>query len=543
MFSLPGLVQYGSLKNHLRLARGNGGSRMSNRLGLPREGGVPPTLAPAFQDIGRLAVGGSVKHAGAYYTPDPVAASLVRWAVRRDTETMLDPACGDGRFIRLHRNSVGVEQDPRAVGAAVAAAPWAAVHEGDFFTWAATARLRFDCAAGNPPFIRYQIFKGAVRERALGLCARLGAKFSGLASSWALFLVATASLLRPGARMAFVVPAEIGHAPYAAPLIDYLVEHFAIVHVVAIREKLFPELSEDCWLLFAEGYGASTGELRFTLLDRFSPCVRPPRSYERVSVKEWRASWKRRLRPYLLPQEARELYRHVADAPTSRKLGDMASVGIGYVSGANDFFHLRPSEKERLGIPGKLLQASVRNGRALPKRELTRAAVEVWERKDEPIYLLRLSKSQDIPQAVARYLDTPEGRTAREAYKCRVRTPWYSVPDVQIPDFFLTYMSGRTVNLVRNLAACTCTNSVHSVRLHDSRRISMLHDLWDTPFVQLSCEIEGHPLGGGMLKLEPREACQVVLPSPTLIEHLPRAAFEDAISRMQTWRHYGSAAR
>jgi hypothetical protein len=80
------------------------------------------------------------------------------------------------------------------------------------------------------------------------------------------------------------------------------------------------------------------------------------------------------------------------------------------------------------------------------------------------------------------------------------------------------------------------------VRLHNRSELSTLYGLWDTPFVQLSCEIEGHPLGGGMLKLEPREAAQVVLPSPMLLEHLPGAALEDAISVMQTWRHYAATA-
>jgi hypothetical protein len=75
---------------------------------------------------------------------------------------------------------------------------WALVHEGDFFAWAGETAERFDCAAGNPPFIRYQTFKGITRARALDLCARHGADFSGLASSWAPFLVATATLLKPG---------------------------------------------------------------------------------------------------------------------------------------------------------------------------------------------------------------------------------------------------------------------------------------------------------------------------------------------------------
>ena len=497
----------------------------------------PPTGigSPARRAVSR-------KQAGAYYTPDPVAASLVEWAVRTEADRMLDPACGDGRFIRAHRNSVGIERDLCATATAIAVAPWARVHESDFFVWAAQSRDRFDCAVGNPPFIRYQTFNGTVRERALNLCARLGVKFSGLASSWPLFLVATAGLLKRGGRMAFVVPAEIGHAPYAAPLLEYLIEHFAVVHIVAVREKLFPDLSEDCWLLYAEGYGTSTSAIRFTALDTFTPMQRPPRTYERISVREWRTSWKRRLRPYLLPRQTRDLYQQVADAPESCRLGDLASVGIGYVSGANDFFHLRPSQAERFGIPKQLLHPTVRNGRALRERELTRNIVQKWVMADEPIYLLRLSKSLEIPSSVGRYLDTSEGRAAREAYKCRVRTPWYSVPDVQTPDFFLTYMSGRTAGLVRNLAACTCTNSVHSVRLYDKRATTTLYDLWGTPFVQLSCEIEGHPLGGGMLKLEPREAAQIILPSPLLLEHLPQSVLADAISTMQTWRHYAAAA-
>lgn len=480
----------------------------------------------------------SQKHAGAYYTPDQVVGSLVKWAVRSSHERMLDPSCGDGRFIAAHRNSVGIEQDSEAARTAVGRAPWALVHEGDFFAWAFATEERFDCAAGNPPFIRYQTFKGEVRERALRLCASLGAQFSGLASSWAPFLVATASLLTRGGRLAFVVPAEIGHAPYAAPLLEYLVWKFDVVQIVAVREKLFPELSEDCWLLFADGFGGSTDHIRFTVLDRFKPSARPPREYERIAVTEWRDVWKRRLRPYIVPHESRELYQLVATHPQTKRFGDIASIGIGYVSGGNDFFHLRPSEADKLNIPEKFLHPTVRNTRALPSRQITLDTVKEWHSSDDPMLLLRLPKEGSLPTSVKRYLDSSEGREVREGYKCRNRKPWYSVPDVQFPDFFLSYMSGRTPALVRNGANCTCTNSVHSVRLKQKTVLSRLLDLWDSPIVKLSCELEGHPLGGGMLKLEPREATEVVLPPTDLIAQLPGAAIEDAVSTMRTWRHY-----
>ena len=242
------------------------------------------------------------KFRGAYYTPENVVSTLVRWVVRDEADRLLDPSCGDGRFIARHRNSVGIEQDADTAAQAVIRAPSALVHAGDFFAWAAHTGERFDCAAGNPPFIRYQTFKGTTRARALDLCSQHGADFSGLTASWAPFLVATASLLRPGGRMAFVVPAEVGHAPYAAPLVEYLVRNFRTVQIVAVREKLFPELSEDCWLLYAAGFGEATCELRLSVMDRFAACATPPRPAVLVSVEEWRRLWNRRLRPYLPSQ-------------------------------------------------------------------------------------------------------------------------------------------------------------------------------------------------------------------------------------------------
>lgn len=478
------------------------------------------------------------KQRGAYYTPDDVSRTLVRWALRRDSDRLLDPSCGDGRFIALHRRCVGVEQNPEAARAAMHRAPAALVHEGDFFAWATHTAERFECAAGNPPFIRYQSFKGAVREQAQRFCASIGVHFSGLSSSWAPFLVATASLLKQGGRMAFVVPAEIGHAPYAAPLMEYLIGHFAHVQIIAVREKMFPELSEDCWLLYAEGFGNATDAIKLSMQDRFTPSAHPPSKHLRIEVTQWRQTAKRRLRPYLLQKDMLDLYFRLAAEPRVQRLGDLARIGIGYVSGANDFFHLRPSEAARWNIPLSVLHPTVRNGRVLPDKALTKTAVIEWLNSDDPILLLRLPKSNDLPNGVKRYLDTDAGREARLTYKCRTRAPWYSIPDVQVPDFFLSYMSGRNASLVRNDARCTCTNSVHAVRLYDPRYGAQLQDAWRSPLVQLSCELEGHPLGGGMLKLEPREAQQVLVPRRVKLSPDETEAIENSLNHLRQWRHY-----
>jgi hypothetical protein len=169
---------------------------------------------------------------------------------------------------------------------------------------------------------------------------------------------------------------------------------------------------------------------------------------------------------------------------------------------------------------------------------VTAATVEEWMTRDEPMLLLRLKKGQDLPISVLRYLNTPPAKAASETYKCRNRDPWYVVPDVRVPHAFLTYMTGNGASLVANLAGCVCTNSLHAVTLRRNVSVATLQKRWDHPLVRLSCEVEGHPLGGGMLKLEPGEATRVILPARRLRKH-EAALVEAGLITMRKWRHCG----
>ena len=125
------------------------------------------------------------KEKGAYYTPDQVVRSLLSWAVRSDEDRLLDPSCGDGRFLAGHLKSVGIERDSNASASAMRRAPSALVHKCDFFDWAgqhrralrmrrlATRRLsainasRAPCASGRSTCVRCWV-------SVFQLCRRLG---------------------------------------------------------------------------------------------------------------------------------------------------------------------------------------------------------------------------------------------------------------------------------------------------------------------------------------------------------------------------------
>jgi hypothetical protein len=107
-----------------------------------------------------------------------------------------------------------------------------------------------------------------------------------------------------------------------------------------------------------------------------------------------------------------------------------------------------------------------------------------------------------------------------------------------MPDYMLSYMSGRTASLVRNIAGVTCSNSVHAIKIRDHDMAAKLLPLWDSPFVRLSCELEGHALGGGMLKLEVREASRVLFAADCITGNAEPDILEEGIRTLQSWRHY-----
>lgn len=342
--------------------------------------------------------------------------------------------------------------------------------------------------------------------------------------------------------MAFVVPAEIGHAPYAAPLVAWFATRFARLRIAAIRQKLFPALSENTWLLFADGFGGSTDALEFAILDRFQTNADATPA-ETVSLAAWRR-WGRRLRPFLLPWTVRAAYRDAVELGGTTTLGRIARVGIGYVSGDNRFFHLRPSRAQQLQIPEALLEPTVRSGRDLGNGAVTEQTVAQWRADDAPNFLLRLDAASAEAPGVRRHLDSEAGQTARQRYKCRIRNPWYAVPQAKAPHLFLSYLSTDTPRLVENRAGCVCANAVHAVHLRNGGLLPqsiaprMLCRQWRTPLTALSCEVEGHPLGGGVLKLEPREALRVAVTAQELPDESDRL-FRQGTGRLQKWRRRG----
>lgn len=99
--------------------------------------------------------------------------------------------------------------------------------------------------------------------------------------------------------------------------------------------------------------------------------------------------------------------------------------------------------------------------------------------------------------------------------------PWWRVPLVKPADVFLTYMNADTPRLSANRAKVHNLNSVHGLYLRPQLRglgIEALPLAAINSMTLLGAEIVGRAYGGGLLKLEPRGADLLPVPSPAAVE-------------------------
>jgi len=494
--------------------------------------------AGALGTDGPVDTAGLRKSRGAFFTPVELCDYLATWAIRLPTDQVLEPSCGEAAFLlssaaRLEQLGAqpssgllhGVELHAPSVAAArrlLSDLGWPAdVTQGDFF--AVDGRRKYDAVIGNPPYIRYQDFNGTARARSRAAALRAGVGLTALASSWAAFTVHAAEFLRPGGRLGLVLPGELLTVNYAARVREYLMARFGRVRLVVFTERVFPGVQEEVVLLLAEDALAPGGtdhcELRQVNAARDLRLLAAgaDESYSWTPV-DTRAKWT----PALLPAAALHAYTTAQATPDFHTLSDWGETTLGMVTGNNRFFALSPARAAELGLSeAELIPLSPPGSRHLRGLTLAPSAWAELGRSGSATWLFRPAADREQLSGAARaYIEAGERLGVDQAYKCRVRKPWWRVPLVPPADLLLTYMNADTPRLTTNRARVHHLNSVHGVYLHPGRKAigaDLLPLASLNTMTLLGAETVGRAYGGGMLKLEPKEADQLPVPGAELL--------------------------
>ncbi len=331
--------------------------------------------------------------------------------------------------------------------------------------------------------------------------------------------------------MAQVLPAEMLHAQYATEVLEFLRRRFGHIAIFVFEERVFPGALEEVVLLCADDCGApEVAEVQLIScenIDDFdSSKIGANRSGDSIPSPGGRLP----LMAQLLPATTRQLFTRLGEREDVVRLGALASVDIGVVTGANEFFMLPRSGTE---ISSALMRPAVSKAAHVAGARLTRFDHEALMEAGAPVSMFVADGSStpaDLETAEP-HIASGEARGFDERYKCRIRSPWWSLPlpKAGVPDLLLTYCSNDHPRLALNDAGVLHTNTLHGVQVLGVTEPAALAAGFFNSLTMLSAELAGRSYGGGVLKLEPSEAEALLLPnlSSRLVDLLP--AIDNAI--------------
>lgn len=444
---------------------------------------------------------------GGYYTPAPVARFLARW-VRQAGPRILEPSCGDGAILReLAALSSEVHGVELVAAEAAKAREFATVDAQNLFTWLGAHRV-WDGVAGNPPYIRFGNWSPGQREPALELMRRVGLKPTRLTNAWVPFVVASTMLVRDGGRVGLVLPAELLQVSYAAQLREFLLSRFAEITLLTFARLVFDGILQEV-VLFCGVAGVGPARIRTVNLGDADALARVQLNVEFAPALLHEAEkWTK----YFLRPAQIEVLRTLKQSGALARLGDLAGVDVGIVTGRNSFFTFTDAQARSLGLQAHCVPLVSRSAQlcGLVYDTDCRASDVAANHRT---WLLDAPRESTEPALLA-HIRAGEAAGVHRGYKCSIRNPWWSTPSLWVPDLFMLRQIHLAPRLTVNAAAATSTDTVHRVRLTRQVDPRALAAVFHNSVTFAFAEIMGRSYGGGILELEPAEAEQLPIPGP-----------------------------
>lgn len=468
---------------------------------------------------------------GGYYTPLDLAIFLSKWVSEINPSKVLEPSCGDGVFFSAFsaiggmRNGTmtGLEIDEKEADLARNRAqdilPGTEVHHDDFLSWSLKNQgkkgFQFDAIVGNPPFIRYQYLPAPFQKRAEQVFRQLGLPFTKHTNAWVSFILASMTMLRPGGRLAMVVPAEIIHIPHSQALRAYLGIECSRLVIVDPEELWFDNTLQGAVLLMAEKKINPLDETEglgiYPVKGRSFLNKNPKEVFDApipINGKTVEGKWTRAL----LSPETRALIDKLSMHTHLHKFKDIADVDVGIVTGANQYFLVSDEIVEEYDLykwahpmfgrsqqsPGVIYDAeqhSMNVGNGKPTNF-------IWFPKED---------LDNDPIAKA-YIEFGEKQNLHKRYKTGIRKPWYSVPSVYSTEVGMLKRAHDIPRLIFNEIGAFTTDTAYRIRTNVPAQ--KLVGNFINSFTALSAELEGRHYGGGVLELVPSEIERLYIPMP-----------------------------
>lgn len=460
---------------------------------------------------------------GQFATPDFIGQFLASWAVRNANDSILDPGIGAGQLatqaleekLELGASSpladiTGVDVDQTAI---VMAAVALKLTDGggssqlvvrDFLEYSSRSLseeghevTQVDGVIANPPYSRHQAVDEAQKTRFKQIIhAEHSHELSPRTPLYGYFLAHAATLLKPGGRLAAIVPSKFLDTDFGRDLKRFLLSEFHIHGLIQLSDDIdiFDGIRiQPTLLLLERDQEADEKVTRLMRLDEWPSGVTPDILLDDDFVDDSAVNETTELAQHLLsPTERWTHYLEEDDLlnlEAMTQFGDIANISRGIATGDNDYFCLTQSEIDEYGIPDAYLQPIIRSAHGMRTIDLQRSDWEAWRDDDLPVQLLycydtdddgnakRISRSSIESEGLLAYLDEGKASETIDRYLVSNRKTWYCVEKQSPAQILAKYMNRTGFLFMRNHAGVRTLNNVHTIEPNEEHSEEVLEAL------------------------------------------------------------------
>ena len=469
---------------------------------------------------------------GGYYTPSKLAHYLCNWVAEKKPKKILEPSCGDGAFIEalasvvsIQTSVTGIElEDAEAQKAKIRSRSFdkitTTITSADFLEWSLNALEygeKYDAVVGNPPFIRYQYLSEEAQMYSNRIFDKFNLRFTKHTNAWVPFVISSLALLKPGGRMAMVLPAEIMHVLHAQSLRSFLGKTCERIVLIDPEEIWFENTLQGAVLCLVEkkryaddptiglGIISTSGD---SFLDS------SPSEYFKktnfINGKTVEGKWTRAL----LTKSELRLVDGLSAHSAVHKFVDIADVDVGMVTGANKFFLVNNETVKKYNL-SQWAHPMFGRSQHCPGVLYNKAQHDSNVNAGLPSNLIwfDVNDESELPPNALDYINAGENDNLHTRYKCRVRKPWFKVPSVYSTSVGMLKRAHNMPRLIYNEMEAYTTDTAYRIRTNkiDAKKIVYC---FVNSLTALSSELEGRFYGGGVLELVPSEIERLLIPVP-----------------------------
>lgn len=448
------------------------------------------------------------KQFGQFFTDPLIARLMVRWALKNNAQSFLDPAVGPGVFpqtvneLNTKIKKTVVEYESSMIAKFKEDNKYSVkLVCSDYLAF--DSETKFDAIVCNPPYNKFQAIPNRDLYREL-FSKKYGVCLSGYTNQCIYFLVKSINELSDGGRCCYIIPYEFLNTGYGVVVKQYLLCKRMLRGILKFDSttNLFSDAITTSCILFIENKKfeecyfintSSISDLEKFDFDDFS--VKHPafsRKYENLDCNE---KWIKYFEYKKQNVESRNLI----------PLSLVGQVKRGIATGSNTFFSLNQTKIKEFKLSSETCVPCVSKSPDIKTLIFDKKEFEKLYSMDKKVFLFN---GEDATTDYDRsYIKHGEQIEVNKGFLTSHRTPWYALENKPPAPIWVSVFNRGNIKVIRNEAGVKNLTTFHGLYTNGltEQEINILFCYLLTPTANRILKQNKREYGDGLDKFEPND--------------------------------------